>query len=144
MSSYKKIQAQLQNQPGRWLVTEVAGFIGSNLLESLLKLDEFVIGLDNFGTGQSLNLEQVQSLVTRQQWSRFEFIRGNIEDLQICQRACRNADFVLHEAALGSVPLSFAEPLRCHETNVTGFLNLLLAAHEAKVRRIVDASSCAV
>ena len=144
MSTYEEIKARLKREPKAWLVTGVAGFIGSHLLEALLKLDQRVVGLDNFSTGRKLNLDQVRELVSEQQWQRFQFLEGDVAELAMCAKACRGVEVVLHEAALGSVPLSMAEPLRCHESNVTGFLNLLVAAREAKVQRVVFASSSAV
>src|SRR5437870_3033879 len=111
MSAYEKLQDELRATPHAWLVTGVAGFIGSNLLEALLKLDQRVIGLDNFSTGKRPNLEDVRSLVSPAQWARFQFIEGDIADLPVCQRACQGADFVLHQAALGSVPRSMEDPI---------------------------------
>jgi UDP-N-acetylglucosamine 4-epimerase len=130
--------------PRTWLVTGVAGFIGSNLLEALLKLDQRVAGLDNFSTGKRKNLEEVRALVPTAQWARFQFLEGDIGDLAACQRACAGVDFVLHQAALGSVPFSMKDPLASHRSNVTGFLNMLLAARDAKVKRFVYASSSAI
>jgi UDP-N-acetylglucosamine 4-epimerase len=127
-----------------WLVTGAAGFIGSNLVEALLKLDQRVIGLDNFATGHKKNLEQVKALVSTEQWARFSFIDDDIRDPAICQRACRGVDFVLHQAALGSVPRSIDDPFATHEANVNGFLNMLVAARDAKVKRFVYASSSAL
>jgi UDP-N-acetylglucosamine/UDP-N-acetylgalactosamine 4-epimerase len=113
-------------------------------LENLLLLEQDVVGLDNFATGNQRNLDAVQSLVGAEQWKRFEFIEDDIRDLTACQQACDGVDYVLHEAALGSVPLSMANPIRCHESNVTGFLNLLVAARDNQVARFVYASSCAI
>lgn len=144
MSKYQEVQAQLQKEPKVWLVTGVAGFIGSNLLEALLKLDQSVVGLDNFSTGKKANLEEVKALVSPQQWARFQFIKGDITDLATCERACAGVDFVLHQAALGSVPRSIADPIRSHQSNVTGFLNMLVAARDAGVKRFVYASSSSV
>jgi len=144
MSAYDQLQTELKAAPRTWLVTGVAGFIGSNLLEALLKLDQPVVGLDNFSTGKRMNLEQVKELVTPAQWARFQFLEGDISDLAACQRACGGVDFVLHEAARGSVPYSMQDPLGSHRSNVTGFLNMLLAARDAKVKRFVYASSSAV
>jgi len=144
MASYEKVQLALRAAPRRWLVTGVAGFIGSNLLEKLLKLDQTVVGLDNFSTGKRKNLEEVQAAVLPAQWSRFRFIEGDIVDANICSDACAGADFVLHQAALGSVPASIADPLRCHRANVSGFLSVLTAARDAKARRFIYASSSAV
>jgi UDP-N-acetylglucosamine 4-epimerase len=144
MSAYKKLQNELMAAPRTWLVTGVAGFIGSNLLETLLNLGQRVVGLDNFSNGKKNNLDQVKALVSPAQWTGFRFIEGDICDAAVCQRVCAGADFVLHEAALGSVPRSMAQPLASHAANVTGFLNMLIAAREAKVKRFVYASSSAV
>lgn len=126
-----------------WLVTGCAGFIGSNLLETLLKLGQRVVGLDNFATGFQHNLDQVESAVGAKAWSNFRFIRGDIRSLETCHEACRGVDIVLHEAALGSVPRSIEDPITSHESNVTGFLNMLVAARDAKVKRFVYAASSA-
>src|SRR2546427_5715179 len=144
MSSYKQLQAELKAAPKTWLVTGVAGFIGSNLLETLLKLDQRVVGLDNFSTGRHENLEEVRGLVNPEQWNRFRGVEGDISELRACRKSCAGVDFVLHQAALGSVPRSMEDPIGCHESNVTGFLNMLIAAREAKARRFVYASSSAV
>lgn len=144
MSRYAKLQSELTNAPRTWLVTGVAGFIGSNLLESLLRLEQKVVGLDNFATGHRRNLDEVRSLVTAEQWARFTFIEGDIRVLDDCRRACSGADYVLHQAALGSVPRSIEDPLASHEANVSGFLNMLVAARDARVRRFVYASSSSV
>jgi UDP-N-acetylglucosamine 4-epimerase len=144
MTTYDKLQIALKSAPKAWLVTGVAGFIGSNLLETLLKLDQRVVGLDNFSNGKKSNLDQVKALVSPAQWARFRFIDGDICDMTVCQQACAEVDLVLHEAALGSVPRSMAEPLASHAANVTGFLNMLIAARDAKVKRFVYASSSAV
>jgi len=127
-----------------WLITGVAGFIGSNLLEALLTLGQRVVGLDNLATGKKENLAQVKSIVGDGPWKLFQFVEADIVNPAACAKVCRGVDFVLHQAALGSVPLSMTHPLRCHESNVTGFLNLLIAAQEAKIRRFVFASSSAV
>jgi len=144
MSAYAQLQAELKAAPRQWLVTGVAGFIGSNLLEVLLKLDQRVAGLDNLSTGKAANLTEVKARVGAEQWGRFQFIEGDIADLAVCRRACAGMDFVLHQAALGSVPLSMADPLACHRSNVTGFLNMLVAARDGRARRFVYASSSAV
>lgn len=141
---YAAVKKELRARPKRWLVTGVAGFIGSNLLEHLLKLDQNVVGLDNFATGKKSKLNEVRSLASAAQWGRFTFIEGDIRDLSACREACRQADYVLHQAALGSVPRSIAEPLASHETNVTGTVNMLLAARDGGVRRFVYASSSSV
>jgi UDP-N-acetylglucosamine 4-epimerase len=129
--------------PRAWLVTGVAGFIGSNLLEALLRLGQRVVGLDNFATGHQHNLDQVQAAVGAAAWSRFRFIEGDIRSLETCRDACAGIDVVLHEAALGSVPRSIDDPITSHETNVSGFLNMLVAARDAKVKRFVYAASSA-
>jgi UDP-N-acetylglucosamine/UDP-N-acetylgalactosamine 4-epimerase len=144
MPRYAQLQTTLQSSPKTWLVTGVAGFIGSNLLETLLRLEQRVIGLDNFATGARHNLEEVRALVGPEQWARFRFVEGDACDAAVCREACKGVDFVLHEAALGSVPLSMAEPLAAHRANVTGFLTVLAEARDAQVRRVVYASSSAV
>lgn len=144
MTAYEKLSEELKRAPRTWLVTGVAGFIGSNLLERLLKLDQRVVGLDNYATGRSDNFKQVQALVSAEQWARFRFIEGSIEDAAVCRRACEGIDLVLHQAALGSVPRSMEAPLLCHAANVTGFINMLDAARAAGVKRFVYASSSAV
>ncbi len=141
MNRYAEILSQLQKKPERWLITGVAGFIGSNLLELLLKNNQSVIGLDNFSSGHQHNLDQVQSTVTREQWHNFKFIEGDIRDLKTCQDACQSATYVLHQAALGSVPRSIADPINTHENNISGFLNILVAARDASVKRLVYAAS---
>lgn len=141
MTIYTDLQTQLIAKPKTWLVTGVAGFIGSNLLESLLKLNQRVVGLDNFSTGYQLNLNEVQSLVTPLQWSNFCFFDGDICNLSDCQKACQDVNYVLHQAALGSVPRSIAEPTKTNANNIDGFLNMLLAARDAKVQRFVYAAS---
>ncbi|AJQ55331.1 MULTISPECIES: NAD-dependent epimerase/dehydratase family protein [Aeromonas] len=141
MSRYEIIQQQLLNSPKTWLVTGVAGFIGSNLLEKLLKMNQAVIGLDNFATGHKYNLDEVQSLVSTEQWARFHFIKGDIRDYSTCQQAVKGVDYVLHQAALGSVPRSIADPITTNATNITGFLNMLHAAKEAQVQSFTYAAS---
>ncbi len=144
MSAYDEVTARLQSQPKAWLVTGVAGFIGSNLLETLLRLRQRVIGLDNFATGSPRNLEQVRDAIGPELWKQFTFHKGDIRDLQACGRAIDGADYVLHQAALGSVPRSIERPVDAHESNLTGFLNILLAASDKGVKRVVYASSSAV
>ena len=119
----------------------MAGFIGSNLLEALLKLDQRVVGLDNFATGHQRNLDEVQGLVTPAQWAHFQFIEGDIRALEDCTRACAGVDYVLHQAALGSVPRSLADPITTNAANITGFLNMLVAARDAKVKSFTYAAS---
>ncbi len=127
-STFEQAVSQLREKPRVWLVTGVAGFIGSNLLEALLKLNQNVVGLDNFATGHSRNLEEVKSLVEERQWENFRFINGDICNLETCKDAVRNVDFVLHQAALGSVPRSLADPISTNASNIDGFLNMLVAA----------------
>lgn len=141
MTRYEEVKTQLARQPRRWLVTGVAGFIGSNLLEALLKLDQTVVGLDNFATGFQHNLDEVQTLVTPAQWARFTFMPGDIRNLDDCQRACEGVDYVLHQAALGSVPRSLADPISTNSANITGFLNMLVAAKDAQVQSFTYAAS---
>lgn len=124
------LEAALRSTPRKWLITGVAGFIGSNLLEALLKLDQHVVGLDNFSTGYQRNLDEVQGKTTAEQWTRFQMIRGDICNLQDCITACTGIDHVLHQAALGSVPRSLADPLATNASNITGFLNMLVAARD--------------
>ena len=133
----------LAKAPRTWLVTGVAGFIGSNLLEALLRLGQRVVGLDNFATGHQHNLDQVERAVGPKAWAAFRFIEGDIRSLETCRAACEGVDVVLHEAALGSVPRSIDDPITSHETNVTGFLNMLVAARDARVKRFVYAASSA-
>lgn len=141
MNRYQSIQAELSQSPKTWLVTGVAGFIGSNLLETLLKLDQRVVGLDNFATGHQRNLDEVQTLVSPEQWARFRFIQGDIRLLEDCQQACQGVDYVLHQAALGSVPRSLADPITTNAANITGFLNMLVAARDAQVKSFTYAAS---
>lgn len=138
---YQQLLEQLPLQPKTWLITGVAGFIGSNLLETLLKLNQKVTGLDNFATGHQHNLDEVQSLVTSEQWNNFNFIEGDIRQLEDCQRACEGANYVLHQAALGSVPRSIADPITTNSANIDGFLNMLVAARDAKVQSFTYAAS---
>ncbi len=135
---------QLREIPRRWLVTGSAGFIGSHLVENLLRHGQFVVGLDNFATGHKTNLDEVRKAVGDENWQRHQFIEADISDLSACQRACVGVDIVLHQAALGSVPRSVADPLATHRANVDGFLNMLIAARDAGVKRFVYASSSAV
>lgn len=141
MTAFQDAQQQLKQQPHRWLVTGAAGFIGSNLLEALLRLGQTVTGLDNFSNGHRHNLEQVRALVGEDAWRNFRFIEGDIRNAADCVDACTDVDFVLHEAALGSVTRSIEDPVLTNASNITGFLNMLVAARDAKVRRFVYAAS---
>ncbi|PVZ16454.1 MULTISPECIES: NAD-dependent epimerase/dehydratase family protein [unclassified Pseudomonas] len=146
MNAYSSILENLASTPRVWLVTGVAGFIGSNLLETLLKLDQYVVGLDNFSTGHQRNLDEVQSMVRTDQWARFDFHQGDIRLLEDCQRAMlwqgeSAVNHVLHQAALGSVPRSIADPITTNAANVTGFLNMLVAARDAEVASFTYAAS---
>ncbi|MFL9763140.1 NAD-dependent epimerase/dehydratase family protein [Vibrio cyclitrophicus] len=141
MTKYQQIQQELLESPKTWLVTGVAGFIGSNLLEKLLKLNQTVVGLDNFATGHQHNLDEVKSLVSEEQWSRFNFMEGDIRDPKECQKAVQGVDYVLHQAALGSVPRSIADPLTTNAANITGFLNMLDAVKEEGVSSFTYAAS---
>ena len=157
---YQTLQTQLQATPKTWLITGVAGFIGSNLLEALLKLNQRVVGLDNFATGHQRNLDEVETLVSPRQWANFQFIEGDIRNLEDCRRALvfhplpmgegrgegyppnsTPVDYVLHQAALGSVPRSIEDPVTTNSANITGFLNMLVAARDAKVQSFTYAAS---
>ena len=141
MSAYTETCEAIEKKPSHWLVTGVAGFIGSNLLERLLTLGQTVTGLDNFLTGYQKNLDMVEAAVGQERWKNFTFIKGDIRDLETCHTACRNVDHVLHEAALGSVPRSIEEPTLANSCNIDGFLNMLIAARDAKVKSFVYAAS---
>lgn len=141
--TYEELQECLKSRPRRWLVTGAAGFIGSNLVQTLLALDQSVVGLDNFSTGKRHNLGQVREAVGEARWRKFNFLEADIRSPEDCRRACQGVERVLHQAALGSVPRSIEDPLASHASNVTGFLNMLVAAREAGVARFVYASSSA-
>jgi UDP-N-acetylglucosamine 4-epimerase len=157
ISAYDTLKARLMSEQHTWLITGVAGFIGSNLLETLLKLNQRVVGLDNFATGHQRNLDEVQSLVEPNQWANFRFIRGDIRNLNDCQKAmtfCHSGagdnlvndnsisvEYVLHQAALGSVPRSIEDPILTNQSNIDGYLNMLVAARDAEVKRFVYAAS---
>lgn len=141
MTYYTDSLETLTDKPKTWLITGVAGFIGSNLLEHLLKLNQRVVGLDNFATGYQNNLDEVRSLLTTEQWENFTFIEGDICSLNDCQRACRGVEYVLHQAALGSVPRSIVDPIATNNTNISGFLNMLVAARDAGVTSFTYAAS---
>jgi UDP-N-acetylglucosamine/UDP-N-acetylgalactosamine 4-epimerase len=141
VNKFAETKIRLQSEPKRWLITGVAGFIGSNLLEHLLRLDQIVVGIDNFSTGKTENLTEVRSLLSKEQWENFTFIEGDIRHLQICQQGCQGVDYVLHHAALGSVPRSIEDPIASNDNNVTGALNMLVAARDQKVKRTIYAAS---
>jgi UDP-N-acetylglucosamine 4-epimerase len=141
MTAFESLKKELRVQPKTWLITGTAGFIGSNLLEVLLKLNQRVVGLDNFSTGYQRNLDEVQALVTSSQWANFHFFRGDIRNLQECRCVCDGVDFVLHQAALGSVPRSIEDPITTNQNNIDGFLNMLVAARDVSVKRFVYAAS---
>ncbi len=128
----------------KWLITGVAGFIGSNLLENLLINNQKVVGIDNFITGFKKNLNLVKLNVSKKQWKNFILIKGSVEDLNVCRKGCKNVDYVLHQAAIGSVPRSIKNPIFTNNSNVTGFLNMITAAKDAKVKKFVYASSSSV
>jgi UDP-N-acetylglucosamine 4-epimerase len=144
MTRYLEVQKSLLESPRRWLVTGAAGFIGSHLAEALLRLDQHVVGLDNFSTGYERNLNDVLQRVGATAAKRFSFVKGDIRDPSTCLAAATGVDLVLHQAALGSVPRSMEDPHSSHASNVDGFVNMLLAAHQAGMRRVVYASSSSV
>jgi len=141
MSKYEQVKKELEASPKTWLVTGAAGFIGSNLVEALLLLNQRVIGLDNFATGHQHNLDEVMAEVSKNQWKKFNFIEGDICDYKTCERALEGVDHVLHQAALGSVPRSIADPLSSNMANITGFLNMLQASKEFNVKSFTYAAS---
>lgn len=146
MSAYSELLKKLPAEPKVWLITGAAGFIGSNLLESLLRLDQKVVGLDSFATGHQQNLDEVRTVVTPEQWARFRMIRGDIRELRDCKVAMRwdahtPVNYVLHQAALGSVPRSIFDPIATNATNIDGFLNMLVAARDAQVESFIYAAS---
>ena len=141
MSRFENVKNNLLAEPKTWLVTGVAGFIGSNLLEALLSLGQNIVGLDNFSTGHQHNLDEVRNSVSNAQWSRFDFIKGDIRELDDCRKSCHGVDYVLHQAALGSVPRSLDDPITTNQNNIDGFLNILVAARDAEVARFVYAAS---
>jgi UDP-N-acetylglucosamine 4-epimerase len=141
MSQFEIVKKQLCESPKIWLVTGCAGFIGSNLIEALLNLDQTVVGLDNFSTGHPRNLEEVKTSVSPGRWARFNFIEGDIRDIDTCRNAVASCDYVLHQAALGSVPRSVNDPITTNSVNGDGFLNMLVAAKDAKIASFVYAAS---
>jgi UDP-N-acetylglucosamine/UDP-N-acetylgalactosamine 4-epimerase len=145
MSPYERLLVEeLRAAPSTWLITGVAGFIGSHLLEALLRLGQRVVGVDNFTTGSPRNLEYVKEAVPADAWERFDCREGSITDIGLCREATRDVDFVLHQAAFVSVPLSLEDPVACHDINVTGTLNMLIASRDHRVRRFVYGSSSKV
>jgi UDP-N-acetylglucosamine 4-epimerase len=140
---HRRVLQELEESPRTWLITGVAGFIGSNLLERLLANGQRVVGLDNFATGSQANLDEVMTLAASGR-GEFRFIRGDIRDVATCRKAMMGVDYVLHHAALGSVPLSMNDPAETNSVNVDGFINILIAARDAEVKRVVYASTCAV
>lgn len=138
---YKKIEDALSSKSETWLITGVAGFIGSNLLEALLKLNQKVVGLDNFATGHQANLDEVKESVSAEQWSAFTFVEGDICEPETCVEVVKGVDHVLHQAALGSVPRSIKDPITTNNTNISGFINMLVAAKDANVRSFTYAAS---
>jgi UDP-N-acetylglucosamine 4-epimerase len=145
MTKYEELQGHLKNNQSTWLVTGVAGFIGSNLLEKLLILNQKVVGLDNFDTGYQHNIDQAiedaENATGKSLSGNFNFIKGDIRELKDCQKACNGVDYVLHQAALGSVPRSIEDPINTNRANIDGFLNMLVASRDAKVKRFVYAAS---
>jgi UDP-N-acetylglucosamine 4-epimerase len=141
---YNEVKEQLKQEQKTWLITGVAGFIGSNLAEALLKLNQKVISLDNFATGHRYNLEHIKHSVSSQQWENFTFVEGDITDFSTCLSVTKDVDIVLHQAALGSVPRSIDNPVNSNASNVSGFLNMLTASKENGVKRFVYASSSSV
>jgi len=141
---FPTLEKELTASPKTWLVTGAAGFIGSHLTERLLELGQTVVGLDNFATGKPENLDAIRSIVGESAWARFTFMTGDIRELDTCRRACTDVDLILHQAALGSVPRSMSDPLTSHAVNVDGFINMLVAARDAKCSRFVYASSSSV
>ncbi len=144
MTMIEKFEIELSQKQYRWLITGVAGFIGSNLLEELLKLNQIVVGIDNFSTGYQHNIDEALSSVTSEQADNFIFIQGDIRDLEMCRKCTENIDFVLQQAALGSVPRSIKDPIATNASNIDGFLNMLIASRDANVKRFVYASSSSV
>jgi UDP-N-acetylglucosamine 4-epimerase len=141
MTRIDQIRQELHQNPKKWAVSGCAGFIGSNLLETLLKLDQMVVGVDNFSTGYQRNLDEVEATVDAAQWKRFSFIKGDIRDINACREIVKNVNYVLHQAALGSVPRSVEDPIATNSVNISGFLNMLVAAREAAVDSFVYAAS---
>jgi len=144
MQNYQSVLKSLEEKPRSWLITGVAGFIGSHLLEVLLNSNQKVIGLDNLSTGKKLNLQAVENKIDKKYWNNFNFIEGDITSINICKESVRGIDYVLHQAALGSVPRSIKTPIDTHHANCSGFLNILNASMEENVKSFTYASSSAV
>lgn len=144
MTAFERAVSALRERPRRWLVTGVAGFIGSNLLQFLLELDQAVTGVDNFATGHHANLDEVRRCVGPARWERFRFLEGDVSSAEVCAEAVSSAEIILHQAALGSVPRSILRPVESNAANITGHLTLLEAAHRAGIERFVYASSSSV
>ncbi len=140
-NAYEEAQENLERAPKSWLVTGAAGFIGSNLVEALLRLGQNVVGLDNFATGHQRNLADIESSLGSSAWSRLHMMEGDIRSLDTCRKAVADIDYVLHQAALGSVPRSLEDPLTSNQVNIDGTLNMLIAARDEKVSRFVYAAS---
>ena len=141
MSRYEEAKQEILQNPKTWLITGVAGFIGSNLLENLLQFNQKVVGLDNFSTGHQRNLDEVRDSVNEDQWQKFHFIEGDIRDYETCIFAVNGVDYVLHQAALGSVPRSIADPISSNGANISGFLNVLQASKEERIKSFTYAAS---
>ena len=141
MQNFSQICESLKRDPKKWLITGVAGFIGSNILETLLKLEQEVVGLDNFSTGQLSNLNQVERSIEADLWQNFTFLEGDICDFKFCEKSCEGIEIVLHQAALGSVPRSIENPLKTNDVNISGFLNILESAKNEGVKSFVYAAS---
>ena len=141
ITAYELLKSELVRRPSSWLVTGAAGFIGSHLVETLLGLGQVVVGLDNFATGYQANLDAVRGVVGEKAWQRFTFLEADICDAAMCREACSGADYILHQAALGSVPRSIEDPIRTNQANIDGFLNMLVASRDAGVKRFVYAAS---
>ena len=145
MTKYEELQEYLKNNQSTWLISGVAGFIGSNLLEKLLVLNQKVIGLDSFDTGYQKNIDEAildaNEIVGKDVSNNFKFIKGDIKSIDDCKQACNGVDYVLHQAALGSVPRSIEDPISTNEANINGFINMLVASKDSKVKRFVYAAS---
>lgn len=141
VTAFEQLVRRMPTRSARWLVTGCAGFIGSHLVETLLGLDQLVVGLDNFATGFRRNLDEIRESVSPDQWQKFRFVEGDIRRPDDCRTVCQGVDFVLHQAALGSVPRSLADPQMTNAANIDGFLNMLVAARDAGVKRFVYAAS---